>query len=281
MEISIEKILVTEPQTKIAANIALHKIGEENKPVVFCVHGLTRNATDFYPLAKVLADDYHVIMMDMVGRGESDYLALPELYNNAFYASITAALLDQLGLKQLRWIGTSMGGLVGMILAATHKELISKLLLNDIGYMIPREALLKIKEYVGVNMASNDYEMLVAVVKENLRPFGIEDASVFEHFVSHSIIADGTSWRLNYDGYIRKAFAEIPDEDANIYDIWKLIQQPTLIIRGENSGLLLEETAKDMAEREKTELYQVPRAGHAPSLSRADEIERIQKWLSS
>ena len=120
--ITLNKYQVTEPQSGIACDIALHEAGTPGKPVVFCVHGLTRNAKDFYPLAEVLAADYHVLMPDVPGRGESDWLELPDLYNNAMYASQLIALLQQQDIQKVHWIGTSMGGIIGTAYAIRHGD---------------------------------------------------------------------------------------------------------------------------------------------------------------
>ena len=270
---------ITAPETQISCKIAVHEMGDKNKPALYCVHGLTRNAKDFYPLAEALADDYYVLMPDIPGRGESDYFSNPAFYNNGMYALLMVELLEQIGHKRVRWIGTSMGGLIGMIIAATKPKLISSLLLNDIGSLIPAAAIARIKEYTGAGIAADDYETLAAQIRKNLVPFGIQDIEILEHFVSSSIVADGDSYRLNYDPNITASFAEWGDGDVDLSELWNAIKCKTMIFRGESSDLLLRETAEQMAAKDNAELLEIANAGHAPSLTTTFEIEKINQWL--
>lgn len=281
MNVTLET--VTEKESGIACQMAIHSRGTPGKPVVLCVHGLTRNAQDFYPLAQHLADDYHVIMLDIPGRGQSPNLPHPALYNNVFYAAIVAEWLAQQSFETVHYIGTSMGGIIGMIIAATRPKLIHSLLLNDVGSMIPAIAIDRIKAYVGVGTEDDDYEVLATRATENLAPFGIQTPAILETFIASSITERvGGGYRFTYDAAIRDGFLEIPAGDVDMLELWQAIHHPTLIIRGEHSDLLTQKTAQDMvASRENAQLFEVKNAGHAPSLTRAEEIEHIKWWLNS
>ena len=281
MAIDIQHHTVTEKESGVTCQLAVHYAGNPVHPPVICVHGLTRNAADFYVLAEQLAEDYYVIMPDVPGRGESAHLLHPALYNNGFYAMLLAQWLDEQGHHSLPWIGTSMGGLIGMILAATRRDLIGQMLINDIGHIIPAAALAKIKTYVGVDTEHEDMDVLATRAEENLRPFGIEDSAILDQFIAASIKEkEEGGYRFNYDPAIRVAFLDIPDEDADISDIWKLIGCPILVFRGEYSELLPKHIAEQMLQSKKQiELFEVAGAAHAPSLTTQREIEKIKEWL--
>lgn len=281
MEIEIHRFDIHEKETGATCQLAVHFAGKPANPPLICVHGLTRNATDFYTLADALASDYYVMMPDVPGRGESANLPYPAMYNNGFYSLVFAQWMDEQGFKKLPWIGTSMGGLIGMILAATRRDLIAKMLINDIGHIIPAAALAHIKTYVGVNTEDDDYNALAQVVQTNLLPFGIQDPLILNEFIAATIKeCEQGGYRMNYDPAIREAFMDIPNEDADISDIWKLITCPMLVFRGEKSQLLPKEVAQKMIEsKEKIELFEVAGAGHAPSLTTAAEIRKISRWL--
>lgn len=261
--------------------VALYRYGDSQKLVVVCIHGLTRNAADFDYLAKTLASDYDVWSLDMPGRGNSPSLRNPALYNNAFYASLMAQWLETTHRTPVHFIGTSMGGMIGMILAATKPQLIKTLTLNDVGIKIPATEIQRIKEYVGVATNAAKYETLEAQLTKNLAQFGIHDEAVKSHFITHSITSDGAGgYRLRYDPAIREVFANLENKDIDLSQLWKTVKCPALIIRGEVSELLPAAVAAEMIQgRPDTVLYTVAGAGHAPSLTTPVEMNTIHDWL--
>jgi pimeloyl-ACP methyl ester carboxylesterase len=268
--------------TRVGNLSFIYRYGKPENPTVLCIHGLTRNASDFHFLAEALANKYHLICLDMPGRGASPCLSKPKLYNNAFYASLVAQWLESAGGSPVHYIGTSMGGMIGMILAATKPALMRSLILNDVGALVPASEIARLKTYVGVDTGAPDYEALAVRVARNLEQFGIQDASVREHFIRNSIEPDGAGGvRMRYDPAIRHALLELGDKDVSLNLLWKAIKCPTLVIRGDKSELLPEKVALHMLQvNKKSALFTVEGAGHAPSLTTPNEIECIDCWLS-
>jgi pimeloyl-ACP methyl ester carboxylesterase len=172
-----------------------------NSKVLICVHGLTRNARDFDNLAEVLASVYRVICVDIVGRGKSDWLDKAELYVYDTYINDIVNLLEYLKIDKVDWIGTSMGGLIGMFLNIKYPSIINNLILNDIGAFIPKESLRKIAKYVlfGKRNFANFTEALNSV-KENYAGFGNLTEKQWEHLTKYSLIVeDNGGSSFNYD----------------------------------------------------------------------------------
>lgn len=249
---------------------------------VVCVHGLTRNGRDFDVLAKALSADARVICPDMVGRGRSDHLADPEQYHVPTYASHVIQLIEQQGLGQVDWVGTSMGGLIGMSVAADDPGRIRRLVLNDVGPFVPKVALKRIKQYLDLD----DLPFAgVAEIEAHLRvihaSFGPLTDAEWQHLARHSALPceDGT-WRLNYDRRIGQGFKREPIEDADLWPVWDRIQCPVLVLRGVESDLLTAEIAAEMARRGPgTTVVEIEGVGHAPALMARDQIQIVRDWL--
>jgi pimeloyl-ACP methyl ester carboxylesterase len=251
---------------------------------IICVHGLTRNGHDFDRLASDLADTLRarVIAVDVVGRGRSGRLANPDHYGYPQYLADMAAVIARAGVENVDWIGTSMGGLIGMMLAAQPNSPIRRLVINDIGPFVPKAALQRIGDYVGQDPVFADLAAAEAYFRENYIGFGHLTAEQWLHMAQHSTDAqpDGTR-RLAYDPGIARIFKTSPIGDVDLWGLWQAIRQPTLVIRGALSDLLLEDTAARMTrDGPKAQLYTVPDAGHAPALMAADQIAVIRDFLS-
>lgn len=256
--------------------------------IVVCVHGLTRNARDFDALATAFAaEGARVVAPDMPGRGRSDWLGQPEDYSYAFYVPAMAALLAHLNAESVEWIGTSMGGLIGMMLAAQPGTPITRLVLNDIGPFIPKESLQRIAAYVGADPRFADLAAAERYLREVHAPFGALSDAEWRHLAEHSSAPAGDgALRLHYDPSITKAFTAGEIADIVLWPVWDQVAVPTLVIRGATSDLLLAVTASEMTQRGAAgtrglvERVEIEGCGHAPALMARDQIELIQRWLA-
>jgi pimeloyl-ACP methyl ester carboxylesterase len=251
-----------------------------NPRVLVCVHGLTRNARDFDDLAQALSAHYRVICPDIVGRGESDWLTDKLAYNIPQYATDIHVMLHHLGIKEVDWIGTSMGGLIGMGLASQPNSPIRRMVLNDVGPVITGISLQRIGEYVGRAPDFPSFEAAEEFVRAVSKDFGNLTAVQWRHLTEYSIKQEGLVWKMRYDPGIGDAFRIMPAADVAIWPIYDAIRCPTLVIRGANSDLLLAETVKEMAQRgPRAEAVEIPDVGHAPVLMDAAQIDIVREFL--
>jgi pimeloyl-ACP methyl ester carboxylesterase len=249
-------------------------------PAYVCVHGLTRNGRDFDFVAQALEQDYRIICPDMPGRGQSDWLEDAKLYNYDLYCADLVALLARLQVDHVDWLGTSMGGLIGMSLAARKNSPIRRLLINDIGPFIPKAALDRIGQYVGRDPRFPDYQAVTDYIRLTYSPFGNLAESHWQHLVaiSHRRLADG-SYALHYDPRIAEAFLDVTGS-LDLWDRWDKITCPVTVFRGAKSDLLLAETAHEMQERgPKATLVEFADCGHAPMLMAEEQIAAVKRWL--
>jgi len=245
-----------------------------------CVHGLTRNGRDFDSLAEHLATRGPVIAPDIVGRGASDWLPDPTLYAFPTYLADVASLIARLGAPEINYVGTSMGGLIGMLLAAQPGSPIRRLVLNDIGPLVPKASLARIATYVGTAERFETLEALEAHLRRIHAPFGPLTDAQWHHLAvhGHRQLEDG-SFVLSYDPAIGVPM-QAPPEDVVLWPFYDRITCPTLVIRGESSDLLLPETVQEMTTRgPKATLYEVTGCGHAPALMAEDQISRVVDFL--
>lgn len=259
----------------------------EAQRVVVCVHGLTRNARDFDFLAEQLAaTGRRVLAISMAGRGESDWLADPMGYNYASYVADCLAVIDNFHIREVEWIGTSMGGIIGMMIAASNPRRIKKLVMNDIGANLSKTALTRIYEYV--RSMPTSFENRAAAdgyLREIFKPWNISNDILWQRFVETSLLTRDGQLRYACDPAIAvplaagsKNFTEVAD--VNLSPIWKEIQTPTLIIRGEQSDILSEETVKAMRSTNlNAEGITYPDVGHAPPLMIDADTRPILNWL--
>lgn len=253
----------------------------KNQNVLLCVHGLTRNGRDFDFLARALSHRYRVLCPDMPGRGQSDWLSPPAAYNPGQYVSDIQHMLNRLNIERVDWVGTSMGGIIGMIAAGLTPDRIRKMVLNDIGAMIPKAALERLKLYVGQLMRFPSRQAMESGLREVLAPWGMTESWQWRHVVEHSLreLADG-SWEFTYDPAIAQAFVGAQElKDADLSHVWNAVQCPILLLRGAESDLLLHDTAVQMAARENVTLVEIPHTGHAPHLMSDEQIKLIVDWL--
>jgi pimeloyl-ACP methyl ester carboxylesterase len=253
----------------------------DGRKATICVHGLTRTGRDFDVLAAELSKSTHVVCPDVPGRGASDWLENPKEYIYPTYLGDMAGLISHIGAERVKWIGTSMGGLIGMMLAAMPGSPIRKLIINDIGPFIPKEALNRIGDYVGAAPSFPDVAGIEAYLREVHAPFGDLSDEEWQHLATTSSERNGEGgYRLHYDPAVADAFISGPVEDVDLWSVWDRIACPTLVLRGANSDLLLPETAQEMTQRgPRAELVTIDGCGHAPALMADDQIKIIMDWL--
>jgi pimeloyl-ACP methyl ester carboxylesterase len=258
---------------------------EAAERVVVCVHGLTRNARDFDFLARDLAAlGWRVVSVDVPGRGRSEWLRRQEDYTYPFYAAALAALIGRLGVERVDWVGTSMGGLIGMMLAGQSGSPIRRLVLNDIGAFIPQASIERIAQYVGHDPRFDAVDGVETYLRKVNQPFGPLSDVQWRHLASHSAVpTENGAWRLHYDPAIGKALAAAPIEDVALWPVWEPIACPVLLLRGSESDLLSRETAEEMTRRGaaagKVELREIAGVGHAPALMDLDQIALVREFL--
>jgi len=250
-----------------------------NPRVLVCVHGLTRNGRDFDHVARALADAYRVVCPDMPGRGRSDWLRDPADYNYPVYTGDLTVLMARLGAENVDWLGTSMGGILGMMLAAMPGSPVRKLVMNDVGCMIPKAAIERIGRYLGKDPAYATIEALEADMR-SASPFGELTPEQWRHLaITSSKQNEKGEWQFRYDPGIAVNFHAAPPADVDLRAFWSGIHGPVLVIRGEHSDLLLRETAQEMRRRPRTELVEVPRTGHCPMLMDDMQVGAVRRFL--
>jgi pimeloyl-ACP methyl ester carboxylesterase len=295
--------------------IAYTEWGNPSNPhIVVCVHGLTRNSRDFDSLALALADRCRVVCMDVVGRGSSGWLQIKSDYGFALYLSDAAALIARVtasrtptsALRRLfqgsserthcrvDWVGTSMGGLIGMFLAAKPSSPISRLVLNDVGPMVPWMALARL---CAIHAAAPAQFANLEEVERHLRSvcaeFGPLPDAEWRHAAEHGAIRrkDG-SYVLNYDPAILSGLASGATDGiafgldflrgVNLWPMWDAVRCPALVLRGGESDVLLPATAAEMAGRgPKAQVVEFPGVGHAPWLRDGHQIGAVRDFLLS
>ena len=269
---------------------------------VVCVHGLSRNCRDFDSLAAELATDFRVVCPDIAGRGRSDWLANKDDYAypqymadlNALIARLTepamprgvlgklsALLRKNYRGKKIYWVGTSMGGLLGMLLAAMPGSPIEKLVVNDVGPLIPRASLQRIAEYLGQDPRFKSYEELESYVRLISAPFGPLTDAQWRHLTETGARQhdDGT-WGMRYDPQIAAPFRKGPLVDVDLWKYWDAVRCETLLLRGADSDLLLKQTAEEMQARgPRPRMVEFAGVGHAPMLMSGDQIRVVADFL--
>ncbi len=254
-----------------------------NTDVLICVHGLTRRGRDFDRLAAAMEDRYRVICVDLPGRGDSDWLPLASGYQPTTYLGDLVALIARLDVEQVDWVGVSLGGLLGMTLAAQPKTPIRRLVLDDIGGYVGAEALQRICSYVGTDPAFPDRAGVEAYMREINTGYGPLSDAEWAHLVEFGSRYDEASgtWRQHYDPKLAEPFREGFSEAVELWALWDAIQAPVLILRGSDSDILTRETAAEMVSRKPTtKLVEFPGVGHAPMLMAPEQIAAVRDFLT-
>ena len=263
--------------------LTYYEWGDANNPrVVICVHGLTRNGRDFDDIAHALSSEYRVLCPDMPGRGKSEWLTHKEDFAYPVYCADMAALIARSGAETVDWIGTSMGGLIGMLLAAQPNSPIRKLVMNDVGPFIPKASLERLSTYVGKPVSYESFEAFEQYIRMVSASFGPLTDAQWRHLTETTARRkDDGRWGTNYDPAIARSFTA-PIADVVLWPFWDQVRSPTLLLRGKESDLLLDETAREMTTRgPKAKLVEFPGIGHAPMLMEQSQIAVVRDFLLS
>lgn len=252
-----------------------------NRKVLICVHGLTRNGRDFDFLAQALMDEYRVVCPDVVGRGRSDWLGVKADYNSTLYVSDMVTLIARLNVETVHWVGTSMGGIIGMLLAGLPHSPVSRLVLNDMGPVITATSLRRIAEFVGRAPKFPTMAAAEAWVREVSAPFGPLTDAQWQHLTCYSVRPVEGGFVMVYDPGIGDVFRSTPIlGDYDLWDAYKAIGCPTLAIRGAESDLLEHSTLLKMAETGPcAEIAEIPGVGHAPMFMDESQTRLVRDFL--
>jgi len=273
---------------------------ESETPVVICVHGYTRNRHDFDSLASYLSKQgKHIFCPDIVGRGDSSWFKKSNHYNFAQYVSDMNVLIAITKAQRIDWVGTSMGGIIGMMLAALPNSPIQRLILNDVGAQVPLHGLRRLAKYAGKTVEFTSMEEAKKHYKSTHTEFGRLTDSQWDTFTRNSIeqrapnlyIAkidpaiknpkSSTQLVTDFFHHPHKALEGIL-YDIDLWSIWEKISCPVLVIHGSHSELLTPEIIKKMKRiHPNTEVYEKENAGHAPALLDLIDHETINYWLGS
>lgn len=285
---------MTEPRlakVKCLDSRGLHRMaywewGDPSNPrVLVCVHGLSRQGRDFDTLARDLSDQYRVICPDVAGRGQSDWLADPAGYALPAYVADMVTLVARLNVDRVDWVGTSMGGLIGMGLAGLPGTPVRKLVLNDVGPTIESAALQRIGAYLGQPAHWNTLDEAADALLAISQGFGPHTREQWLQLTRPQLVADGDGFKSHYDPAIALPLRAITPEiaaagQALLWQSYDRINCPTLLLRGADSDLLAADTAQRMTERgPKARLHQFAGVGHAPMLVQPEQRAVVREFL--
>lgn len=245
-------------------------------------HGLARHGGDFSALARELGSEWRILAPDTPGRGLSSWSLFPAHdYLYSHYMTVAIALLDHFKLERVDWLGTSMGGLLGMLIAADpqHRGRISKLILNDIGPELNKQGLIELASYFSVTHRFSNFSELQQALSQHYKSFGITSEAAWRELALNSArrLPDGR-WTYHFDPRISEQF--IHDTPRDTWADWASIRCPVMVIRGEQSTLLDAATLPRMAEFQPSLVtLNVPNCGHAPMLDRPEQVAPIERFL--
>jgi len=253
----------------------------DNERVVVCVHGLTRNGRDFDTLAAAISDRFRVLCPDMPGRGDSEWLRDPNDYAFPAYLTTLTALLAHARADRVSWVGTSMGGLLGMAMAAQPETPVARLVVNDVGAVIEPAALARIGMYVGLDPKFDSFEQLETQIRLVSAPFGALSEDQWHALAQSSARRDAEGhWRLKFDPGIAVPFRAAAPQGSDVWPLWDAISCPTLLLRGAKSDLLSAATAAAMQSRgPRPQMIEFPDVGHAPMLMSEEQMAPVIAFL--
>ncbi|MFM0203714.1 alpha/beta hydrolase [Paraburkholderia fungorum] len=256
---------------------------------VVCVHGVSRTGRDFDALAAALAEKgMRVIVPDLPGRGRSEWLASPSHYTDRAYIRAMATLIARLDVEQVDWVGTSLGGHIGMLVAAEPGTPVRRLVLNDFGARVSAAALRRIGSYLTRSWRFASIDEVETHLREVHAPFGKLSDAQWRHLARHSAVPDGAGgFRFHFDPGIGFRFAIPVLLDVVLWQVWDKIDCPVLVLRGEDSDLLTRSTVDAMLERGpassngRVTTFEFPDCGHAPALMDEAQIAVVRNYLST
>ena len=271
--------------------VAYREWGDPSNPrVLVCVHGLTRQGRDFDVLAAAMSDRYRVVCPDIAGRGESDWLANPMEYSIPRYVADMVTLLARVNAETVHWVGTSMGGLIGMGVAAlvsgTAPSPISRLVLNDVGPVLEPKAIARIGAYLGLPMRWDSVEDAADYLLTISKGFGPHTREQWLALTRPMLRpSEDGGVRMHYDPAMAAPFKVATPETAAAGEValWRAydaITCPTLLLRGADSDLLTADTAQAMTVRgPQARLHQFDGVGHAPTLVANEQVRVVREFL--
>jgi len=254
---------------------------------VICLHGVSRNGRDFDILATALAEQgARVVVPDLPGRGRSEWLASAAHYTDLAYAHAMSTLIARLEVEEVDWVGTSLGGHIGMLLAAEQATPVRRLVLNDFGARISAAALRRIGSYLGKRWRFGSIDEVEKHIREIHAPFGKLTDEQWRHLAQHSVVPDtGGGFRFHFDPGIGMRFAIPIFIDVVLWHLWEKIECPVLIIRGADSDLLSARTVREMlgrgpaAKAGRVSSIEFADCGHAPALMDDTQVAAIKGFL--
>jgi len=258
--------------------------GPRDKPPILCIPGLTRNARDFEPVAERYAGDWRVIIVELRGRGMSDFDPDPSHYAPPYYVADLLKLLDQEGIADAVFMGTSLGGICTMLLASTDADRIAGAMLNDIGPVIDQAGIDRIGGYVGREVRFDSWDQAIDALSErNREVFPKWKRDQWERYTRRILHETSDGIGLNYDMRIAENFRAATEgpQGANWHLFESLAGRPVTILRGERSDLLAQDIAEQMVERlgSDAELVVVPDVGHTPNLEEPESQGAMDRLL--
>jgi len=258
-----------------------------NDSVLVCVHGLTRQGRDFDALARTLVDRYRIVCPDVVGRGRSDWLADPMGYGLPLYVADMVTLLARLNARTLHWVGTSMGGLIGLAVAALGGSPVGKLVLNDVGPRLDPSGLARIGGYVGQTRRWQTLDEAADAIWAISTGFGPHTREQWLALTEPQLKLDGNALVPRSDPDIAVPFKAITPElaaagEAALWQTFDALRCPTLLLRGAESDLLASDTAREMGQRgPRARLVEFAGVGHAPMLVQPEQTQAVREFLLS
>ena len=256
---------------------------DDKRPII-CVHGLTRQGRDFDRLAEQLAAaGRRVVCPDLPGRGRSGWISNPDHYALPQYCADMNALIARLGVREVDWVGTSLGGLIGMIMAGFSGSIVRKLVINDIGPFVSSTGLQRIGQYIGsmptLFKTIDDAEKYFRTV---LAPYGKLADEHWRHLTQYSVRWDEArqGYTVLHDSAIAKSFRLPWFQPLNLWNYWEAIQVPILVLHGAHSDLLSSNLTTEMQKRNRmADVFRVDDCGHVPPLMESGQIGVVTRFL--
>jgi pimeloyl-ACP methyl ester carboxylesterase len=260
---------------------------EDARLTVLCLHGLTRNHQDFEPMIAALPAHYRFIAVDVRGRGKSAHDPQPDNYDPRIYAKDMGGLLDKLGLARVALIGTSMGGLISILMIRTMKERVAGIVLNDVGPVVEKDGIARIASYAGKVRPVTGWESAADAVK-TIQGAAFPDMPEerWMDFARRTYKElPGGEVVLDYDPNIARSLGKVKPGALTNFFLWRVFgatkKAPLLVVRGEMSDILSARTAELMVKRHPdARLATVPRVGHAPILDEPQAVSAITDFLA-
>ena len=263
---------------------------DDAEDVTFCVHGLTRNRHDFDMFASEYTfrgdaskSNRRVVCPDLVGRGDSDWLEDSNNYNMLQYNLDLTVLVSRIGARKYNYVGTSLGGLMGMSLASLKDSPIKALVINDIAPEVPYATITRLAQYIGKDPRFDDLESLEAYLRDTYAPFGPMSDINWQHMAHYSAEETEDGYRMSFDPQIVQNFRRYwVFMNVTLWRYWKRIKCPVLILRGTESDFLSTTLADKMLRQlPNSELIEFEGVGHAPPLNSEEQYEPVMEWLES